>query len=191
MMRGLVVGMAVAGLVMAGAGCAKKPATTGATVPAPTAPPASARAAEPRPVATAATPPASTAPARSAAVAARPAPSEFRAHSALGDVHFEFDKAEIRPTETKILDANATWLRANAGAVILIEGHADERGTNEYNVALGDRRAQVTRQYLMSQGVPAARFHTISYGEERPTCGEHAEACWTQNRRAHFLVKMP
>ncbi|MBI3457958.1 MAG: OmpA family protein [Candidatus Rokubacteria bacterium] len=84
---------------------------------------------------------------------------------------------------------NATWLKANPNALLLIEGHADERGTNEYNLALGERRAKATRDFLVSLGVEAGRMTVISYGEERPTCTERTEACWAQNRRAHFLVK--
>ena len=77
----------------------------------------------------------------------------------------------------------------NQSALLLIEGHADERGTNEYNLALGERRAKATRDYLVSVGIDAGRITVISYGEERPTCTEKAEACWAKNRRAHFLVK--
>ena len=73
--------------------------------------------------------------------------------------------------------------------MLLVEGHADERGTNEYNLALGDRRAKATMTYLLGQGVAASRINVISYGEERPVCTAHAEQCWAQNRRAHFLVK--
>jgi len=73
--------------------------------------------------------------------------------------------------------------------LVLIEGHCDERGTNEYNQALGDRRAKATMNFLVGQGVKAERITTISYGEERPTCAEHNDSCWSQNRRAHLLVK--
>ena len=72
---------------------------------------------------------------------------------------------------------------------MLIEGHCDERGTNEYNLGLGDRRARATMNYLVSQGVQAGRISTVSYGEERPVCTEHNESCWQKNRRAQFLVK--
>ena len=72
---------------------------------------------------------------------------------------------------------------------MLIEGHCDERGTNEYNLALGERRARATMNYLLAQGLPATRITIISYGKERPVCTEHAESCWARNRRAHFLVK--
>src|SRR5437016_4109562 len=83
----------------------------------------------------------------------------------------------------------AAALKASASQLLLVEGHCDERGTNEYNVALGDRRAKAAMNYLVTQGVRANRITVISYGEERPLCTEHNEACWSQNRRAHFLVR--
>ena len=89
----------------------------------------------------------------------------------------------------RILDTNAAWLKSNPNHLVLIEGHADERGTNEYNLALGERRAKSTMNYLVSQGVQANRITIISYGEERPACTEKTEECWAKNRRAHFLVK--
>jgi peptidoglycan-associated lipoprotein len=118
-----------------------------------------------------------------------PAPKEFVAVDELKDIHFDFDKYDIRPGDAKILDAITQWTKANPKYLILIEGHADERGTNEYNLALGERRAKATMNYLVSQGVQANRFTLISYGEERPQCIEKNEACWSKNRRAHFLVK--
>jgi peptidoglycan-associated lipoprotein len=127
-------------------------------------------------------------------VAAAPAPApqppkEFRHHDALKTIHFDFDQAKIRPGDAKILDQNAAWLRDNADYLLLMEGHCDERGTNEYNLALGDRRAKATMNYLMAQGVKAERMSMISYGEERPLCRESNEGCWSQNRRAEFLIK--
>jgi len=107
----------------------------------------------------------------------------------LNDIHFDFDKYNIRPGDAKILDANATWLKSNTGNLVLIEGHCDERGTNEYTLALGERRAKSTMNYLVAQGVQAGRITIISYGKERPLCTEHNEACWLKNRRAHLLTK--
>jgi peptidoglycan-associated lipoprotein len=104
-------------------------------------------------------------------------------------IHFDFDKANIRAGDAKILDANARWLRDNPKQVVLIEGHCDERGTNEYNLALGERRARATMSYLVGRGIQAARISTISYGEERPLCTERDERCWSRNRRAQFLTK--
>ena len=124
-----------------------------------------------------------------AAPAARPSPKEFMANAALKDIFFAFDKYDIRPEDAKTLDANAAWLKTNADNLLLIEGHCDERGTNEYNLALGERRAKAAMNYLVSQGVQANRITIISYGEERPACNEKTESCWSKNRRAHFLVK--
>ena len=121
--------------------------------------------------------------------AARPALGEFKAIAELADIQFEFDKAEIRPTDVKVLQANAEWLRRNPESLLLIEGHCDERGTNEYNLALGERRAKAAMDYLVAQGIAVARITVVSYGEERPACSDHAEGCWTKNRRAHFLAK--
>ncbi|MBI3029586.1 MAG: peptidoglycan-associated lipoprotein Pal [Candidatus Rokubacteria bacterium] len=118
-----------------------------------------------------------------------PPPQEFTAIEALKDVHFDFDKYEIRPADVEILDANTAWMKANPEYLILVEGHADERGTNEYNLALGERRAKATLNYLLARGLAADRFTLVSYGKERPSCSERNEACWAQNRRAHFLVK--
>src|SRR5262249_3302563 len=114
-----------------------------------------------------------------------PRPSEFTANPNLNDIHFDFDKYNIRPGDAKVLDANASWLKSNPGTLVLIEGHCDERGTNEYNLALGERRAKSTMNYLVAQGVQASRITIISYGKERPTCTEHNESCWAKNRRAH------
>jgi peptidoglycan-associated lipoprotein len=118
-----------------------------------------------------------------------PRPSEFSENSNLKDVFFDFDKYDIRADDAKTLDSNAGWLKSNANNLVLIEGHCDERGTNEYNLALGERRAKATMNYLVSQGIQANRITIISYGKERPVCNEKSEGCWQKNRRAHFLVK--
>jgi peptidoglycan-associated lipoprotein len=179
------------GLIVSG--CAKKPATTASTsAPAPAVAPAPAPRATPPAAAAPSTavPAPAPAPAPLAGPAApRPSPKEFSAVDALKDIHFEFDKYDVRPEDAKTLDANASWLKSNAENLVLIEGHCDERGTNEYNLALGERRAKATMNYLVSQGVQANRITIISYGEERPVCNEKTESCWAKNRRAHFLVK--
>jgi peptidoglycan-associated lipoprotein len=122
---------------------------------------------------------------------ALPAPHEFHEVAGLRDVHFDFDRATLRSEDVRIVDANARWLLAHPGTLILIEGHADERGTNEYNLSLGETRARVTRDQLVARGVAVSRITILSYGEERPQCTEPAEKCWAHNRRAHFLVKSP
>jgi peptidoglycan-associated lipoprotein len=111
----------------------------------------------------------------------------------LRDIHFDFGTAVIRPGDGKILDANAAWLRANPGQLVLIEGHCDNRGAtstkNEFNMDLGERRAQAAMNYLIAQDVHPSRITILSYGEERPQCTEESERCWSQNRRSRFLVK--
>jgi peptidoglycan-associated lipoprotein len=118
-----------------------------------------------------------------------PSPKEFVESAALRVVYFDFDRYDVRAGDKGTLDENAKWLKSNQSALLLIEGHADERGTNEYNLALGERRAKATRDYLVSVGIAAGRITVISYGEERPSCTDKAEPCWAKNRRAHFLVK--
>ncbi|MYI80838.1 MAG: OmpA family protein [Holophagales bacterium] len=108
----------------------------------------------------------------------------------LGDVYFEFDKATLTDATRSQLGKNADFLKSQDGEdfVITIEGHCDERGTNDYNLALGDRRANSARDYLTSLGISGDRLKTISYGEERPQCEESNEDCWQLNRRAYFRV---
>jgi len=107
----------------------------------------------------------------------------------LADVFFDYDSAELSSSSQSTLDANGKVLNDNASTSLTIEGHCDERGTVEYNLALGDRRAQSAKDYLVRFGVPATRLSTISYGEERPFADGHDEAAWAQNRRAHFVVR--
>lgn len=118
-----------------------------------------------------------------------PPPEQFAPVAELADIHFEYDAHDIGPSDAPVLDRNAAWLKANPDALVLIEGHTDERGTSEYNLSLGDLRAAAAKRYLMAQGIPAARMVTISYGKERPVCADHTEACWARNRRAHFVAK--
>jgi peptidoglycan-associated lipoprotein len=103
-------------------------------------------------------------------------------------IYFDFDKSTIRPDAAATLDAKLPWLQANPGMRIRIEGNADERGSDEYNLALGQRRAASAKRYLVDHGIAADRFDLVSYGEERPVCTEHNEACWQQNRRDDFRI---
>jgi len=108
--------------------------------------------------------------------------------SPLKDIFFEFDRYDLRADARDVLKTNAEWLRKNPSQRVEIEGHCDERGTNEYNLALGAKRAQTAKDYLVSLGISAERVSTISYGEEIPTCKDHSEHCWSQNRRDRFVV---
>lgn len=113
---------------------------------------------------------------------------EINARGYLKDAFFDYDKSDLRDDARTALAADADWLKKNRTIQFLIEGHCDERGTSEYNLALGDRRANAAKEYLVSLGVDASRVRTVSYGKERPFCTQSTEDCWQLNRRAHFLV---
>ncbi len=177
-------------------GCPKRPdvivaapapvGPAAATAPAPPAAQPSPRTAETpvtRPPAPAETPvqPAPAAPA--APAAAVPGPSPVK------DVFFDYDKAGIRDDQKAALNDNVGWLKGNTGAKILVEGHCDERGTAEYNLGLGERRAKAVKDYLIAAGIAADRVSTISYGKERPFVLGHDESAWKWNRRGHFTIQ--
>ena len=140
-----------------------------------------------------------TAPPPAPAPAAQPAPApvtsrilpgsaeDFRVN--VGDtVHFGYDQYNVEDNDRALLGRQAQWLARYPAVRVTVEGHCDERGTREYNLALGARRANAVKEYLVSQGVSAARVETVSYGKERPICTESNEACWTQNRRGVTVV---
>ncbi|HYA32112.1 MAG TPA: peptidoglycan-associated lipoprotein Pal [Thermodesulfovibrionales bacterium] len=104
------------------------------------------------------------------------------------DILFDYDKYDLREDGKQTLKTVSDYLRKNTSHKVLIEGHCDERGTSEYNLALGDKRAKSAKDYLVSLGVPSARVDTLSYGKEKPACAEHTEECWAMNRRDHFVV---
>jgi len=173
------------GLALLLTGCPKRPAMTQVAAPPPAAPtpapppPAPAPTpAPPPPVATPAPPTPTPAP-----------PADYQPNPALKAVYFDFDKSLIRPGDAKTLDASAAWLKANPNQLVRIEGNTDERGTAEYNLALGERRAKAAMSYLVSKGIAADRMTTVSFGKERPVCTEHNESCWARNRRDDFLTK--
>lgn len=167
--RTLVPALAVIAL-LAVTGCAKKPA------PAPATPP-------PAPVTETAPTPAPTPP-------PAPAPAETPAvqESDLQPAFFDYDAATLREDARAALDGNARVLRQNATLRLVVEGHCDDRGTIEYNQALGQQRAEAARDYLVGQGIDAGRLTVISYGKERPFATGNDEASWQQNRRAHFRI---
>jgi len=111
-----------------------------------------------------------------------------RRRGLLGDVHFVYDKADLGEASRQRLVENAAFLRSHPEFVIVIEGHCDERGTAEYNLALGDRRAGTAAAYVETLGVAGDRLQSVSYGKERPVCDAAAEDCWQQNRRAGFVI---
>ena len=166
--------MAVAlALALAGAGCAKKPVATPPVPPAPAPAPAPTET-PPTPVPT---PPAPE--------PAKPALSA----SDLQVVYFAYDSFQLDDGARSALDANAKLLRDNPALNVSVDGHCDERGTVEYNQALGQKRAEAVQQYLSDQGLPAARFRVISYGKERPVDEGHDESAWSRNRRVEFTPR--
>jgi peptidoglycan-associated lipoprotein len=106
----------------------------------------------------------------------------------LTDIHFGYNDYTIQSQDGEVLRSNARWLADHANTHVQIEGHCDERGSEEYNLALGAKRAQAAKEYLTDLGISADRISTISYGKELPLCSEHTEECWAQNRRDHFVV---
>ena len=129
------------------------------------------------------------APPQEASGAQRPRNEDYVAVAELKPIHFDFDKAALRPDAVDALSNNTAWLKENADTLVLIEGNCDERGTAEYNLALGDRRAKSAMEYLEANGIPRERLSTVSYGKERPVCTENTEECKSQNRRADFRIK--
>ena len=124
------------------------------------------------------------------APAPAPAPAAYKAPGVImqEDIYFDFDKATLTPSAQDNLLRKAEWLRENSDVTVTIEGHCDARGTNEYNLALGDRRAESAKAFLVDLGIAASRVTTISYGEERPVCTQQDEECWAKNRRDNFVV---
>ena len=106
----------------------------------------------------------------------------------MGDVFFDYDKSVIRDEGRGPLQTNADWLRRWTSTRITVEGHCDSRGSSEYNIALGERRASAVKEYLVNLGIPADRILTVSKGKEQPFCREESEGCLQQNRRGHFIV---
>jgi len=114
--------------------------------------------------------------------------AELESRGLLGDIHFDYDRAELREADRTVLAQNADFLKSHAYVKVTVEGHCDEQSTVEYNLALGERRARNAYDYLVSLGVPADRLKTVSYGKEIPLCQESSESCWARNRRAHFEI---
>ena len=104
------------------------------------------------------------------------------------DAFYDFNKSDVRADAREALTKDAEFLRSYSQVRVTIEGHCDERGSTEYNLGLGERRAQAAKNYLISLGISADRMDTVSWGKERPFCGEHTETCWQENRRAHFVM---
>jgi peptidoglycan-associated lipoprotein len=167
LMMVLVVLVFACGTMLMMSSCAKKQIGTGEAAPAAPAPKAAAPAAP--------------------STAGVDMAQEIRNFEAEG-IYFDFDKSEIKADAKAILEKKAAWLRANSSYKVKIEGNCDERGTNEYNLALGDRRAKAAQKFLNALGISMDRMTTISYGEEKPACKEKNEKCWSKNRRDDFKL---
>jgi peptidoglycan-associated lipoprotein len=111
-----------------------------------------------------------------------------KAGGPLADIHFGYNDYTVQPQDGAILQSNATWLQAHPNVNVQVEGNCDERGSEDYNIALGAKRAQSAKDYLATLGISPGRISTISYGKELPICHEQGEDCWQQNRRDHFVV---
>jgi peptidoglycan-associated lipoprotein len=114
--------------------------------------------------------------------------AELNSQKPLEDVYFEYDKSDLSDAARASLQKDSDWMKKWTSTVVTIEGHADSRGTSEYNLSLGERRASAARDYLVTLGVPATRMNVVSMGEEQPFCTEETESCWSQNRRGHFVI---
>jgi peptidoglycan-associated lipoprotein len=173
---------------IAAAGCGKKvPAAAPAPPPPPPAAPAPPPPPPPPPPPRAAEAPA-PAPLTEQEVFARKSLEQLNAEKPLDDVYFDLDKSDIRADARTALQKNSDYLKKWASVVATVEGHCDSRGSSEYNLALGSRRATAVKDYLVSLGIPASRVTIVSKGKEQPFCNEENESCWGQNRRGHFVI---
>jgi peptidoglycan-associated lipoprotein len=176
-----------AALAIAAAGCHKKiPAA--APAPPPPPPPAAPRTPPPPPP----PPPPAAAPAprplTEEEIFSRKSVDQLNAERPMDDVFFDLDKSEVRDDARPALQKDADWLKKWGTVQVSLEGHSDSRGTAEYNLGLGDRRANAVKTYLVSLGVPAGRITVVSKGKEQPFCNDENESCWQQNRRGHFVI---
>ena len=166
------------------AACAKK-----APAPAP-APPPPAETPAPTPPPPPPPPPPAPAPKppTEEEIFAKKTLDELNKERPLGDVFFAYDSSELSDEARTSLQKNADWMKRWTSTAVTVEGHCDSRGSSEYNLALGERRAASVRSYLASLGVDGSRVQAVSKGEEQPVCGEENESCWSQNRRGHFVI---
>jgi len=174
-------------LAIAVAGCAKKVAPA-APAPPPPPPPAAPRTPPPPPP----PPPPAAAPAprplSEDEIFARKTVDQLNAEGSMSDVFFDLDKSEVREDAKPALQKDADWLKKWASVQVTLEGHCDSRGSSEYNLGLGSRRATAVKAYLVNLGVPTGRVTVVSKGKEQPFCNDENESCWQQNRRGHFIV---
>ena len=175
--------------ILAIAGCAKK---APAAAPTPPPPPSPAAPVPPPPPPPPPAPPPAPAPAPPALseeeIFARKSVDQLNSERPLQDVFFELDRSDVRDDARPLLQRDADWLKKWGSVQVTLEGHADSRGSAEYNLGLGSRRATAVKEYLTSLGVPTTRVVVVSKGKEQPFCREENEGCWQQNRRGHFVI---
>jgi peptidoglycan-associated lipoprotein len=188
MMRARYLSVVALGVVLtlAVSGCHKNVPQVAAAPPPP--PPAAPPPPPPPPPPAAPRPAPTPAPLTEDEIFLRKTLDQLNAERPLADVFFDYDMSEIRADARGPLQTNANWMKKWTGTQIMLEGHGDSRGTAEYNLALGSRRANSVRDYLVSLGVPTTRITVVSKGKEAPFCADETEACWQQNRRGHFLI---
>ena len=176
-----------AALAIAAAGCHKK---VPQAAPAPPPPPPPARPATPPPPPPPPPPVAAPAPRplSEEEIFARKSVDQLNADKPMDDVFFDLDKSEVREDAKPALQKDADWLKKWGSVQITLEGHCDSRGSAEYNLGLGNRRATAVKTYLVNLGVPASRVTVVSKGKEQPFCSDDNESCWSQNRRGHFVI---
>jgi peptidoglycan-associated lipoprotein len=174
-------------LAFALAGCAKETPPQAAPPPPPP-PPAAPKAPPPPPPPPAPAPAAAPAPLTEAEIFAKKTLDQLNAERPLTDVFFDYDQWAVRDDARAPLQGNSEWLKKWGSTRITIEGHADARGSSEYNLALGSRRAAAVKEYLLTLGVADNRITVVSKGEEQPFCTDENEGCWRQNRRGHFVI---
>jgi peptidoglycan-associated lipoprotein len=180
----LLTASALAALLTLGAtGCAKK-----TPPPAPPPPPPAATPAPPPPPPPPPPAPAPERPLTEEEIFAKKTLEQLNAEKPLADVFFDLDQSNLKDEARASLQKNAEWMKRWTSTKVTVEGHCDSRGTAEYNLALGERRATAVREYLVSLGVAGDRVQAISKGKEQPFCTEENESCWAQNRRGHFII---
>ena len=176
-----------AALAIAAAGCHKK-VPAAAPLPPPPPPPAAPRTPPPPPPPPAPAPAPAPRPLSEEEVFARKSVDQLNAEKPFDDVFFDLDKSSVREDAKPALQKDAEWMKKWTSVMVTLEGHCDSRGSAEYNLGLGNRRAAAVKDYLTSLGVPAGRVTIVSKGKEQPFCNEANEGCWQQNRRGHFVI---